>query len=205
MGTFAEADEFSVTFHIAAGGNAFQAQHGPAAEPGFRQGEIPFIYADRRVVRDAGRIIGNGIADVGILGNSVALQLPDAGYLNGSGSAGSGTAGKPFHLPPGGKPGEVPASVQGAEPGAGRPLSGQGGCFVLPGNQGGAHGQPVESGDGKILKFVAHTDSPLRSGMGHGIRRKSRIRLSLRVRWICLGWEKRKSGYCSRMRWIQQI
>jgi len=64
-----------------AGVHAVKIQRHPAAPPAFRQAENPAIYARGIFVRHIGRVKGNGVADIHILGPPVAVHLPAGGHV----------------------------------------------------------------------------------------------------------------------------
>ena len=73
-----EACQLPVDIGIEAAVHALKAQNRASAGKGLRQIKPAQIAAYRRLIRHMGRIIGNRIVDIGVLGLSKTLHLPAA-------------------------------------------------------------------------------------------------------------------------------
>ncbi len=109
---FGKARQMAIHIDVVGGRHAFKTDNRLPTAEGSGQGEPAVIDAHRRIIRHIGRVIGNGIAHVGVLGAAIALQLPHAGYLNRAVNAIARFAGQFFHVIRGRIIGKLPFAVQ---------------------------------------------------------------------------------------------
>ena len=131
----AVAGEGVVHIQVEAAVHPFQHKVQPAAGAG-PGGEPPVVDAGGVFVRHKGRVKGEGIAEVQVLGGAVPLQLPAGGHRDAGPFAGGEDLPQPGPVGRGGPGawvvGELPFAVEGGEAGGGFPR----GKGVLAGGEG---------------------------------------------------------------------
>lgn len=125
VGNLAVAGEGPVHVYIAAGIGPFQHQMVPLAGL-FLQRKAAPVHPAGVLGGHKGRVVGEGVADVGVLGAAVAVQLPAGGHGDG-GLAGQGPARRRiFGDAAGGRPeGKTPLPAEGQHAGRVLPRAGQ--------------------------------------------------------------------------------